>query len=73
MPTFHFKWTYFAYTVEITQYFRLADALGLGPHSLARILIGSSFSWGDIIAYTAGIGTVLGLETILKKKEVSNG
>jgi Protein of unknown function (DUF2809) len=63
----------FAYMVEITQYFRLANALGLGAHSLARILIGSSFSWGDILAYTAGIGTVLGLESILKKKEVSNG
>jgi hypothetical protein len=63
----------FAYMVEITQYFRLADALGPGAHSLARILIGSSFSWGDIAAYTAGIGTVLGLEGILKKKEVSHG
>ncbi len=63
----------FAYMVEITQYFGLADALGLGAHSLGRILIGSSFSWGDIIAYTAGIGTVLGLEYILKKKEVTNG
>lgn len=61
----------FAYIVETTQYFRLADALGLGARSLARIIIGSSFSWGDIMAYTAGIGTVLGLERMLKKKEVS--
>jgi Protein of unknown function (DUF2809) len=62
----------FAYMVETTQYFRLADALGLGRHSLARIIIGSSFSWGDIIAYTAGIGTVLGLESIGKKREASH-
>jgi len=60
----------FAYMVEITQYFRLADALGLGQHSLLRIIIGSSFSWGDILAYTAGIGTVLGLESFGQQKEV---
>ncbi len=69
------KWTaltvlIFAYMVEVTQYFGLADALGLGSHSLVRIIIGSSFSWMDIMAYTAGIGTVLGLESISKKREV---
>jgi hypothetical protein len=62
----------FAYMVETTQYFKLADALGLAAHSLARIIIGSSFSWGDIMAYTAGIGTVLGVESIGKKREVSH-
>src|ERR1700749_26970 len=31
----------FAYAVEVTQYFRLADHLGLKSHSPARILLGS--------------------------------
>ncbi len=44
----------FACSVEIAQYFRLADALGLRPGSLGSILIGTSFSWADILAYFLG-------------------
>jgi hypothetical protein len=61
----------FAYIVEITQYFRLADHLGFGAHSLARVLVGSYFSWLDMLAYTLGIVSVLGIEAIIKKS--SNG
>jgi len=52
----------FSYLVEISQYFRLADHLGLGRHSLARILLGSSFSWTDMFMYTLGIALVMGVE-----------
>lgn len=61
----------FAYIVEISQYFRLADHLGFGAHSLARVLMGSYFSWLDMLAYTLGILSVIGIEAIIKKS--SNG
>ena len=56
----------FAFLVETSQYFHLADRLGLGAHSLARMLLGSYFSWTDILSYTLGIILVLGVEKALK-------
>lgn len=44
----------FACSIEILQYFHLVDVLGLRPGSLLRILIGTSFSWGDMLAYFLG-------------------
>jgi hypothetical protein len=52
----------FAYLIEVSQYFRLADHLGLKAHSLARILLGSDFSWVDMLAYTLGIFLVVSIE-----------
>jgi hypothetical protein len=49
----------FAYGIETTQYFHLADRLGFTRPSLMRTLLGSYFSWVDMLAYTLGIGTVL--------------
>ena len=43
----------FAYFVEIGQYFHIADILGV-ENKVLRIMIGSSFSWGDIVCYTIG-------------------
>lgn len=44
----------FSYGVEIMQYFNLVELLGLGEYKLARIVIGTSFAWSDLLAYTAG-------------------
>jgi hypothetical protein len=55
----------FSYLVETSQYFKLADHLGLKEHSLARVLIGSYFTWVDILSYTLGILLVGGLEGLL--------
>ena len=44
----------FACGVEIAQYFRLADVLGLRPGSILSTLVGTSFSWIDILMYFAG-------------------
>jgi len=52
----------FAYCVEILQYFNLVDRLGLRHSRLAVIVIGSSFEWIDLVAYTAGIATVIAIE-----------
>ena len=52
----------FSYATEIMQYFHVVTLLGLQHSRLVRILIGTSFSWEDIIAYTAGIIIVLWAE-----------
>ena len=52
----------FCYGEEVLQYFHLADRLGFTRPSLMRTLIGTSFSWVDMLCYTLGIGVVLILE-----------
>lgn len=54
----------FAYAVETLQYFHVVELLGLGHSKLARVIIGSSFEWMDMLAYTVGIGLVLILEKL---------
>lgn len=52
----------FSFVVEFLQYFKLVEILGLQDSKLARIIIGTSFSWGDILAYIGGILLVLFFE-----------
>jgi hypothetical protein len=52
----------FAYATEIMQYFHVVNLLGLQHSRIARIIIGTSFSWEDILVYTAGIIIVLLIE-----------
>jgi hypothetical protein len=52
----------FAYTVEVLQYFRIVEVLGLQHSRAARIIIGSSFEWLDMLAYTLGILVVVLVE-----------
>lgn len=48
----------FAFCVESAQYFNVISLLGLEHIKLARIVIGTSFSWLDMICYVVGIGIV---------------
>ena len=52
----------FAYAVEISQYFDMVNLLGLGKYKIARIIIGTTFSWSDMLLYTIGIAIVLLIE-----------
>lgn len=45
----------FAYAVELAQLFDLVTVLGLQDNKLASTVIGTSFSWGDLVAYTLGV------------------
>jgi len=44
----------FAVMVEITQYFRLVDRLGLRDNKLMTTILGTSFDLKDILCYFAG-------------------
>jgi DNA integrity scanning protein DisA with diadenylate cyclase activity len=61
----------FSYFIEMMQYFKLVNLLGLQHSKLANIVIGNSFSWADILAYTAGIAIVLLAERSTKNRMVA--
>lgn len=56
----------FAYILETLQYFHLVHHLGLQDSKLATTIIGSSFEWIDIIAYTAGIAVTIIIEKLYR-------
>ena len=62
----------FAYIVEFLQLTSLLEFLGLENNRLAIIIFGATFSIGDLIAYTLGVGTILLLEKFLTRKLSSN-
>ena len=51
-----------AYVLETLQYFHLLQHLGWQHSRLARLVLGVAFSWVDMLAYTAGILVIIGLE-----------
>ncbi|MES2331017.1 MAG: DUF2809 domain-containing protein [Bacteroidota bacterium] len=57
----------FSYAIETLQYFKLVGMLGLQDSKLANTLIGNSFSWNDIVAYTLGVLTILGIEFFFRR------
>jgi VanZ family protein len=53
---------FFSYVIEISQHFHLVTRLGLAHSHLARLVLGSAFSWVDVLAYTLGALLVLAVE-----------
>lgn len=58
----------FAYTIELLQYFNFVEVIGLQNSRLANVVLGNSFSWMDIVAYTIGIIIVVWVEAILSSR-----
>ncbi len=52
----------FAYLIEALQYFQYVKWLGLEHSHLANVVMGNSFAWTDLMAYTIGIVFVLFFE-----------
>jgi hypothetical protein len=52
----------FSYAIELLQYFDVVKIFGLQNSNLAKTIMGTSFEWLDILAYTIGIGLVIWLE-----------
>lgn len=57
----------FSFLLEILQYVNIVDRLGLGWSALARTVIGTSFQWIDLLAYTLGVALVIYVENKLAK------
>ena len=54
----------FSFFIEFTQYLNLIEKLGLQDSGLAKAVMGTSFSWEDMICYVAGIGFVIVVEKV---------
>jgi len=53
---------FFAYIVEVLQYFQFVDYLGLRDIKPLAVALGSTFDWMDILAYTIGFLAILVIE-----------
>jgi hypothetical protein len=53
----------FSYLIETLQYFNYVELLGLEQIKIARVVMGTGFSWIDMLAYTAGALFILIIET----------
>lgn len=58
----------FSYFVETLQYFNFITMVGLQHSAMARVILGTSFAWIDMLAYTVGISLVLIIEKMWTKK-----
>lgn len=59
----------FAFAVEVLQYIGLVQKLGLQDSKTASTILGSSFDWKDILAYSVGFLLVLVVEYVYKKRQ----
>jgi len=62
----------FSYLVEGLQYLQVVNLLGLNDSKLANVIVGNSFSWVDMLCYTLGILTVMGVEWLRLRKTHSD-
>lgn len=61
----------FSVIIEFLQYLNIIEILGLQNSSLAKTIIGTSFSWLDILTYFLGIAFVLFFEKQILKKKIT--
>ena len=59
----------FSFAIETAQYFNIIENIGIQDVTIARVIIGNSFSWIDLVAYCLGIVTVLIIEKIIRSKQ----
>lgn len=52
----------FAFITEFLQYLNIVEKLNLQSSKIARTVIGTSFSWIDLLTYVAGIVIVIAVE-----------
>jgi hypothetical protein len=52
----------FSYLIEICQYFNIVAVIGLQDSKIASTVIGTSFEWIDLLAYTLGVLTIIWFE-----------
>ncbi len=54
-----------AYAVETSQALDLVERLGITPNRFTDVVLGNTFTWSDMAAYTVGIVFTLVAEAIL--------
>ncbi len=59
----------FAYLVEVSQYFHLVNLLGWQNSKVACLLMGTSFSFIDLLTYTLGVLFIIAAEKLLNHEQ----
>ena len=59
----------FSFAIETAQYFNMVEKLGLQHYKIAKVVLGNSFAWMDLLAYILGILTVISIEKFTLKRE----
>lgn len=59
-----------AFAIEASQALNLIDRLGITPNRFTDVVFGNTFTWGDLLAYTAGIAITLVVEALLRSRTV---
>ena len=57
----------FAFIVEFSQWINILEIIGLENNHLVKVILGSTFQFSDLVAYTLGIIFVLAIEFKLNK------
>lgn len=60
----------FSFTIEFLQFINIIEKLHLEKSKIARTVIGTSFSWIDLLTYIFGITIVLIIEKYWLKKSI---
>jgi len=60
----------FAFTIEFLQFLNIVEKLHLEQSKIARTVLGTSFSWIDLLTYIIGIAIIIGVEKYWFKKEI---
>lgn len=58
----------FSFIIEILQYFKFVEIIGLGHNKAARTIIGTSFSWIDLLCYFIGFILLFFIDKDLNNK-----
>ena len=59
----------FSYIIEISQYYHLIYKLRLENSILAKLILGTSFEWTDLLVYTLGILLVILAEIFFNRNQ----
>ncbi len=56
-----------SYAVEFAQLYQAPWIKGIRGTTLGHLVLGSTFGWGDLIAYAIGVGAGIALDRILRR------
>ena len=59
----------FSYAIEIFQLYKAPWIDAIRPTLFGRLVLGSTFNWGDMISYTVGVGLAVLVETVIARNE----
>ncbi len=55
----------FSFLMEILQYFNVINILNLENNTLAKLILGTTFTFEDLLAYSIGFGIIVVVEKII--------